>query len=343
MQRTILYVLTAVVVGFLLLYSVTYTIRFNEAGVVTTFGAADSAATSRPGLGLKWPYPIQSVTTYDVRPRQTQVNLETQQTRDSRQIIVKGFALWRVKDPLVFFKRWSTAGPRAVDHYRAADDAVRSNLRSAMGAISRFNMSDFFNADPSVDGLGQLEAEVLRVLTAGEAEGQAVALADLGIEVVDVGVSEVVLPQDTTTKVMERMGQARDRIAKRIADQAAAEATAIRAKADEDAKKIEAFARELASEIRKQGDAEAVEFIKQMSDPSGGGSRLAVLLREIELLKGTLGRRGTQVVVPWTWPGFRLMMPDARRDVLRDLGVPASGGPSGTSEAERASATGGER
>jgi regulator of protease activity HflC (stomatin/prohibitin superfamily) len=71
---------------------------------------------------------------------------QTQQTSDNRQIIVEAACFWRVKDPLRFFERFSVAGDRSADHFRKAQEIIESNLRSAIGATSKFAMSDLFNA-----------------------------------------------------------------------------------------------------------------------------------------------------------------------------------------------------
>src|SRR5262245_35688907 len=100
----------------------TYTVRFTETAVLTTFGKASEAdVIKEPGLGLKATDPIQSVTKYDKRVRLLTVKLETQQTADSKQVIVEGFCTWRVDDPLKFFQSFSNAGDRADEHYRKAE------------------------------------------------------------------------------------------------------------------------------------------------------------------------------------------------------------------------------
>src|ERR1043165_1762196 len=112
--------MTAVFLIALLAFTVTYTVRFTEAAVVTTFGKADqSDVHAKPGLGVKWPYPIQSVTTYDTRVRVVTSKFEQMATADARQVVVETFCTWRVKDPLVFFQKFSNAGDRAEDHFRA--------------------------------------------------------------------------------------------------------------------------------------------------------------------------------------------------------------------------------
>ena len=93
------------------------TVRFTERAVVTTFGkAGESSVKTEPGLGFKWPYPIQSVTKYDTRQRYSETRSEALATADNRQIIVQSFIVWEVKDPLKFFQ--------ALNNTRAANQTL---------------------------------------------------------------------------------------------------------------------------------------------------------------------------------------------------------------------------
>jgi len=308
-QRTILYLVTVLVVLSLVSYTMTYTVRFTEAGVLTTFGrAGENSIKKDPGLNFKWPYPIQSVTTYDTRVRFADVRLETQQTADNRQIIVQGFCVWRVEDPLKFFQSFSNAGTRADDHYHKAEETVQSNLRSALGAVSKFRLEELLAADESRGRLPDLEKTVLDSLSSG-GSGDATArqsLASVGVRAIDVGVSRIELPSETTTKVFERMAANRDRLAKELESRGESDATAIRSRAEADARRIEEFAKSRAEEIRRQGDREAAEFFAQMNS----NPELAIFLRNIELLRGALAKR-TTVVLSTSQPGVGLIRPDA--------------------------------
>lgn len=310
-QRAILYILALVVVVSLVLYAITFTVRFNEAAVKTRFGSANADSIKRtPGLHFK--SPLDQVTSYDTRLRYTEAKLETQQTADSRQIIVQGYCTWRVEDPLKFFQRFSNAGSRAEDHFRSADDTVRSTLRSAMGAVSRFRMDELFTSAQGGTKLPDLEKMVLDGLSSGGSSGAAgatgaEALAYMGIKAVDVGISQVVLPAETTQKVFEKMTASRDALAKRIASQGEAEATAIKSKAEQDASRIMSFAEARAKEIRKQGDAEATQYFALMNK----NPELAVFLQNVELLRSGIGRKGTTLVLPTSLPGMDIFGPKA--------------------------------
>jgi membrane protease subunit HflC len=294
----------------LALFMCTFTVRFTESAVLTTFGkAGEGAIKNAPGLYFKAPYPFQNYVKYDTRTRYLQARSETQQTDDSRQIIVESFALWRVTDPLKFFQSFSNAGDRAIDHYRKAEEIVRGNLRSALSATSRFRLDQLFAASGG-DGKGegsklpQLEAAVLASLNAKDPSGA--SLSDYGLSVIDVGISRILLPESTTQAVNERMGANRDRLASELESQGESIAEAIRSQAKADAQRITAFAERRAQEIRTRGDLEAAEYLKQMQvDPE-----LAVYLENVNFMKDVLARRVT-LVVPTTMPGFSLLQPSA--------------------------------
>ncbi len=309
MQRLVIFILATVFVLALLAYMATYTVKFTETAVLTTFGQADpqTSVKSQPGLGFKWPYPIQAVTTYDKRLRFVEARSETQQTADSRQIIVQSFATWRVKDPLKFFQRFSTAGVRADDHYSRAAETLRASLRSAMGATSKFRMDELFNGTAGQSKLPELEKAIAASLkTATDSQGAQAGLDEFGIELADVGVSRILLPGDTTQKVFERMGANRDRLAAELQSQGDSTAQAIRSKAKADAEKIESFAKARAAEIRSVGDREANEFVAQMNS----NPELAVFLRNVEFVRDALSKR-TTLVLPTSAPGMSLFRPDA--------------------------------
>lgn len=309
MKRLVIIVLAGVLLVVLLAFSMTYQVRFTEAAVLTTFGkASEDSLKLDPGLKFKWPSPIQSVTKYDTRLRVVQTRAQTQQTSDNRQIIVEAACFWRVKDPLRFFERFSVAGDRSADHFRKAQEIIESNLRSAIGATSKFTMSDLFSAEHPTK-LPELEKAILSSLVIHETTSggeKSVSLADYGIEAVDVGVTRVMLPEETTRAVFERMGANRDRLAAEIEAKGQAVAQAIRDTAENESRMIRAFADSRAQEIRKQGDREAATYLGQMNS----NPELAVFLRRMEFLRDATAKRMT-FVFPTSMPGFDLVKPDA--------------------------------
>lgn len=306
MRRSLIIGIAAVVFLALLSFTVTYTVRFTDAAVVTTFGKAgpDDIRTV-PGLYFKAPYPVQSVTTYDTRVRIVQLRQETLQTNDSRQLIVEAFCTWKVADPLIFFQRFSNAGERAEDHYRQAENTLQNNLRSAMSELSRYRMSDLFPKGDAPSKLPELEAAILQTLRSGSQENGR-ALKDDGIEAINIGINRIKFPEETTKAVFQRMESDRKRLVDQLESQGQSEAQTIKTAAESLAKTIRAFASTAAVEIRSKGDADAAPWLEKMKE----NPELAVFLRNLDFIRNAVTKRAT-LVLPMTMPGLELLAPDA--------------------------------
>jgi modulator of FtsH protease HflC len=289
--------------------AMTFTVRFTESAVLTTFGkAGDGAIKTQAGLYFKWPDPIQSATKYDTRARFLQSKSETQQTANNSQLVVESFCTWRVEDPLKFFQRFSNAGDRAADHYTAAETTIRNNLRSAVGEVSRYRTDELFTPRAGESKLAELEGRILAVLQTAAESGQ--TLSDSGIRVLSVGINRIELPEQTTTAVFEAMKKDRDRLVKEIATRADADALTITSSAEANAKKIMQFAEAYAADIRQQGDLEAQEFIRQLDD----APEFAVFLKQVEFVRTAWAKRMTWIVDTSRF-GFEMFSPEAQKKV----------------------------
>lgn len=307
-RKFIIVIVASVVALALISRMMTYTVRFTEKAVLTTFGkAGEGAIKGDPGLYFKWPDPIQAVTKYDTRARFLQAISQTQQTADNRQLIVESFCTWRVEDPAKFFQHFSNAGDRPADHYGKAEETLRVSLRSAVGEISRYRMDELFSVAAKTSKLPELEGRVLAVLQNSAAAGGG-SVADYGIKVLSVGIDRIELPADTTSAVFTSMKADRDRLVKELESRGKSEAETITSTANSNAKKILQFAEAYAAEIRQQGDREAEQFITQMNE----APELAVFLKEIDFIKTSLSKRMTWIV-DTTMPGFELMAPNTLR------------------------------
>ncbi len=321
-KRLLMWTLVTVFVLALVSFMVTYTVRFTEAAVVTTFGqAGENAEAKQAGLHWKLPYPFQSVTTYDTRLRFVQTKLETQQTRDSKQIILESYCLWRVKDPMRFFKRFSIAGERSTDHYREAETRLIGMLRSAMSSTSAYTLGELFPSDGQRSKLDALENDILAGMTrATPGTGDSQGLDEFGIEVLQVGITRVQFPAETTTAVVERMIESRKKLVTAIETQGQAEAEAITSSARANADRIIAFAEARAAEIRAQGTRDAARYIEMMA----ANPELAKYLRHLETMRDSYAGKLTLILGDDT-PGLELLNP---RNVPSSLpGAPTTSAP----------------
>lgn len=318
MQRGFRIVIAAVVVLAILAFMTTYTVRFTETAVVTTFGRADdSSVKTDPGLGVKWPYPIQSVIKYDTRQRFTETKSETLATADNRQVILQTYLVWKVTDPLKFFRSYGNGGSREIDHVRQAEETLRAKLRSALAETSRYRLSDLLNASQSGSKLGELETKILASLQGGAGVG---ALSASGISATSVGIESMELPQSVTEAVFKSMQATQEKIAGAETKRGETEAATIKNRADSDAKKILAFADKEAQVINGQGQKEsAVYLAMQKEDP-----RLAVFLQQLRFLRESTSRR-TTLVLPLSMAGFQLLSPRVQEQLSKGE-IPAMGG-----------------
>lgn len=308
MRRVIIIVLVLFVA---VAYMATYTVRFTENAVVTTFGkAGDNAVKTEPGLKLTIPY-VQQVAKYDSRVRYLESRPETQQTADSRQIVVTSFVTWKVNNPKLFFQTFSGAGERAANHYRKAEDTVGQQLRSAMQELSKFRFDQLLSAQPGGSSLEDAESRILIRLKTDE-NGKDSSLLAAGIQPVSVGIINIELPEETTKEVFKAMQQNRARIAEATASQGRAMAETIRKRAEIDAARIMTFAERRAQMIRSRGDVEAQKYLRQL----GEEPELAIFLKNMDFWRDSFADRTTLVIPtggPAAWPGFELFGPDSMK------------------------------
>lgn len=306
MRRALTYFLTAIFIIALLSFTITYQVRFTDAAVVTTFGRAEETdVRNDAGLYFKMPYPIQSVTIYDKRMRILTNKFEQLATKDNRQVAVETFCMWRVENPLRFFRSFSNAGLRAEEHYAKAEGAMRQNLRTAAAVVSQYTMDELFSAGKGGSKLPELQKQMLAAFQ-GSADQSGLMLADYGIAADDLGLMRVVLTEEVSKSVMERMRSSREKIVKDTQSQGQAMADSIRSQADSDANRISQFAENLAQKIRAQGEFEAVQYYEQMKD----NPELAQFNANMEFIREVYAKRMTMVVSAGM-PGIGLMMPDA--------------------------------
>lgn len=331
--------LTIPVIGLLfvvmiLLFSMSFTVRFTETAVKTRFGkASENSIITEPGFKWKLPYPFESVTKYDKRIRIVQTRSETVQTADDFQIIIEAYLTYRVQDPLKFFRSFSNAGDRAIDHFnKAENDVLRDLLRSALGETSKYKMGDLFTSQSGKSVIPQLEGRVFDMLSQGGSGGK--PLADYGIAVTSVGIDRIVLPEETTSAVINRMGANRDRLAERYESEGRSQARAIQAEATSNADRIRAFAQRRADEILAKGESEAAPYLAQQNI----NPELAVFIQNIKLMREAMAKKFTLIFSTSDY-GMQLFDPEIIKKSQGRLPVPAQQGDRGTGPQSNAGST----
>jgi modulator of FtsH protease HflC len=217
-----------------------FAVDVTEYAVVTRFGRVLSVI-SAPGLYFKVPF--DSVVQVDRRLLLTRPAEAEFLSEDKKNIVVDTMLTWRIADPRRYLE---TLGERAVAEARIAD-IVEGEIGAVIG---RFSASSFITAGAASS---QYDSMVLAI------RDRATRFVDkaYGIELVDVDIRRLSLPELNKEHVFDRMKAERGRIAKEQRSAGEMEAKRIIAEADHQRADIAAEAYAQAQRLRAEGDAEA--------------------------------------------------------------------------------------
>ena len=193
-----------------------------------------------PGLYFKLPAPLQVAQHFDDRLLEYDVAPEEILSKDKKSLIVDNYVRWRIVDPLLFLQTVQTE-PIAKTRI---DDIVYSELRRELGT---HNMSEIIT-------------ERRELIMEKVTRESAIATKPYGIEVVDVRLKRVDLPQNNEQSIYRRMQAERIRQANKFRSEGEEESQKIKASTDKDKTIILATAYKEAEEVKGEGEAKAVDI-----------------------------------------------------------------------------------
>ncbi|OGA38257.1 MAG: HflC protein [Betaproteobacteria bacterium RIFCSPLOWO2_12_FULL_68_19] len=230
-------VVAILVVVLLLVSGALFTVDQRQNAIVFQLGEVKEVVT-KPGLNFKWPL-LQNVRLFDMRIL-TYDDVEPLRflTQGNRPVLVDSFVKWRITDVRQYFI--SVQG----DEFRAATrirQTVSGTLREQFGVRTLHEV---------VSGERDVIMNQVRELVDLD-------LKRIGVEIIDVRLKRVDLPQEVSESVYGRMQAERKRLANELRATGAAEAERIRADADRQREVILAEAYRDAQRVRGEGDAKA--------------------------------------------------------------------------------------
>ncbi len=229
------------VIGLLIVLVVlsmsTYTVDQRQNALVFQLGEVVSVKT-KPGLYFKLPL-VQNVRYFDTRILTLDsTDPERFITSEKKNVLVDSFIKWRVIDARQFYV--SVGG----DETRAAirlNQTVNDGLRAEFG---RRTINEVVS--------GRRD-EIMRTIQA-KADQDA---RKIGVQVIDVRIKRVDLPETVSENVYRRMEAERKQVANELRSTGAAEAEKIKADADKQKDVIVAEAYRDAQRVKGDGDAKA--------------------------------------------------------------------------------------
>jgi membrane protease subunit HflC len=321
MKRSLPSLVTGILlVSILLLYMVTYQVRFTEVAVVRTFGQVnkETGVKKEPGLYWKWPWPIQKVDHYDNRLQVTSTIGEENPTKDGKNIIVTTAINWRIDDPYMFCIR-------CVD-IPDAESKLKSRVRNDQKTvIGKYNFSQFISTNPQELQYDTIAEEIKKTVEASAKELY-------GAKVESVKLESIALPQRITENVFEAMKKERAAVAARYTSEGESTAQQIKDTAEGIAGTIRSFADRQAAEIVAEGQRRAADYNKVFAQDQELASFLILIRNLPQILKDR-----TTLVLDAGSAGFTPLISDNATQVAGPapasqparVEAPANGGPSG--------------
>ncbi|PHM74886.1 protease modulator HflC [Xenorhabdus kozodoii] len=308
--------IVAIIAVLVVLYSSIFTVKEGERGIVLRFGkvirdAENKPVIYEPGLHFKIPF-METVKNLDARIQTMDIKADRFLTRENKDLIVDSYLKWRIND----FSRYYLATGNG-DVIRAETILKRKFSDRLRSEIGRLDVRGIVT-----DSRGRLTTDVRDALNLGtqeesgktdvdnaiasaaalvekETKGKQAAInpnsmAALGIEVVDVRIKQINLPQEISEAIYQRMRADREAEARLLRSEGLEEAEKIRAAADKTATEIKAEAQSEALVLRGEGDAEAT---KLFADAFNKDPEFYAFIRSLRAYEKSFKNDGNDVMV----------------------------------------------
>jgi membrane protease subunit HflC len=237
MQAKAMAALVAVFILLLGASSTLYVVKETERAVLLKFGEVVNPDV-QPGLHFKVPV-MHVVRKFDGRILTLDARPERYLSIEKKSLIIDSFAKWRVADVNKYYKK---TGGEELRTQALLAQLINEGLRNEVGERDMHEV---------VSG----KRDELMVALTEKINLQ--AMNEYGVEVVDIRVKKVDLPNDVRQSVFDRMNTERQREAKEHRSQGLELAEGIRAAADREQVVIRADAYRKAELLRGEGEAVA--------------------------------------------------------------------------------------
>nr|WP_090455463.1 protease modulator HflC [Nitrosospira sp. Nsp1] len=251
-----------------------YIVDQRQLAILFQLGEVVDVKTS-PGLYFKIPL-AQNVRYFDSRIL-TMDTAEPERfiTSEKKNVLVDLFVKWRIVDVKQYYV--SVRGDEMLAQTRLAQ-TVNSSLRDEFGNRTVHDV---------VSGERDKIMEIMRQKADADAR-------KIGVEVVDVRLKRVDLPQEVSESVYRRMEAERKRVANELRSTGSAESEKIRADADRQREVILAEAYRKAQEAKGEGDAKASAIYAAAYQPN---PEFYAFYRSLEAYKQSLKNKSDMLIL----------------------------------------------
>jgi membrane protease subunit HflC len=264
----------AVVLAAVVLTSMAlFTVDQRERAIVFQLGEVREVITT-PGLHFKWPL-IQNVRYFDARILTLDTpDAERYITSEKKNLLVDTFVKWKISDARQYY---ISVGDEPQAETRISQ-TVNATLREEVGkrTVHEVVSEDRDDIMKSVRERANLDAK------------------KIGVEIIDVRLKRVDLPQEVSESVYKRMDAERKSVANQLRSEGSSEAERIRAEADKEREVIIANAYKEAQRIKGEGDAKAAAAYAQAY---GQNPEFYAFYRSLEAYRSSFKNRSDVLVL----------------------------------------------
>lgn len=197
-------------------------------------------ADYEPGLHFKLPL-VQEVLKFDKRIQNLDSDPELYLTLEKKNVKVDSFVKWRIKDVVRYYTSTGGSPGRASNRLSAV---IQKSLKDEFGKRT---------IQQAVSGERQEIMDKLRSSAKKQAD-------ELGIEIIDVRIKRIDLPEEVSASVYARMSSEREQVAKKFRSEGEEQGKKIRAQAAREREVMLAEAQRDAQKIKGDGDGRATEI-----------------------------------------------------------------------------------
>ncbi len=260
----------------------------NEVAIRAEFGKIMKSDYA-PGLHMKWPY--DTVYRFERRIITHSFQGETFLTSENKALTVDFYVKWRVKDAAKYFT--TTQGIEADAAARLGDN-VKDGIK---GVVARRTLQEIVVAE--------------RAAFTGDMFSRAsAAVQELGVELIDVRIQRIDLPDEVSGSVYQRMQENFRALGNRLRAEGSSNREGIKADADRQRTELLANATRDSQKLRAEGDSEAARIYAQAY---GKSPEFYAFYRSLQAYRNSLSRDGDVWVVSPEGDFFKYLKSPGRR------------------------------
>lgn len=263
-----------------------FIVKENEYRVVRQFGEI-TRIIEKPGLNMKIPF-IQSVMTLPKSQMTYNVSEAEINTKDKKRIIIDNYAVWKITDP----GKMISNARNIVNAGTRMEEFIYSVVRTELGQLDYVDVVNDENSSR-----GSLNDRVTERVNEFLADG------NFGIEVVDVRMKRIDLPEENEQSIYTRMISERESTAQTYLSEGDADKSRIEAETDREVQEMLATAKKEAAVIHAEGESEAAKIYNETfsKDPE-----FYNLYRTLQSYSKTIGE-DTMIILPADSPYAKVL------------------------------------